>query len=340
MRGAISTGVTRWLVSLVLAVGALGAGVGQGVAIAAPASAAGAVRVAQAPPDPVAVAAAEVTRAEQGRSSLAGQRTTLDQRYATQLAEIDKLKRQKASWRRDRALRSKLAESIETAQALARLASDLAAADAELGRARARGVAAIDLALATAIGPRKAELTARRRQWAPPPRIKRIVIPDDSLDPLADPDDLEDQAAALADSEAELGREVARLDVQAARFDRLATLRKQHDRAEELVLRDDADPRPGVASAGGALATADPAPSGIGEDAPVDASFERDATALSAVIDPSTVDVLRSAERSNDPARRAVASRAARDAVATRLASLKKQRAAIEARARELRRTP
>lgn len=331
--------MTRRFLSLVLALGALGAGVGPGVAIAAPA--AGAVRVAQVPPDAVAVAAADVARAEQARSALAGQRTALDQRYAAQLAEIDKLKRQKASWRRDRALGSKLAESIETAQALARLASDLAAAEAELGRAHARGVAAIDAALATAIEPRRAELAARRQQWAPPPRIRRIVIPDDSLDPLADPEELEDQAAALADSEAELGREVARLDAQAARFDRLAALRRQHDRAEELVLRDDVDPRPGVAGAGGVLSAGDAVPTGPGfEDPAATAGFERDATALSAVIDLGTVDVLRSAEHSNDPARRAVASRAARDAVATRLARLKQQRAAIEARARELRRTP
>lgn len=326
--------MNRWLVALVVALGALGTpGAGVGRAIAGPA-----IRVAQA--DPVAVASADVARAERARSALAAQRAVLDARYTSELGEIDKLKRQKASWRRDRALRAKLAESVETAQALARLASQIAAADAEVGRARARGVAAIDRALPGASAGRRAELTARRAQWAPAPRVKRIVIPDDALDPLADPEELDEQAAALAESEAELAREVARLDGQAARYDRLAALRKQHDRAEQLALRDDVDPRPGAAGTRGAPGTADvegaPAPD---ESAP-ESSFDGVATALSAVVDPGTIDALRSAERSSDPARRATVARAARDAVSARLARLHKQRAAIEARARDLRRAP
>ncbi len=332
--------MSRRLLSLVLALGAASAGTG--VAHAGGRDHDGrAVRVAQAPPDAVSVAIADVARAERARSVLAGQRAALDQRYHAQLDEIDKLKRQKASWRRDRALRAKLAESVENAQALDRLARELAGAEAEVGRARARGVAAIDAALATAPVARRAELTARRKQWAPAPRVKRIVIPDDSLDPLADPEELEAQAAALVDSEAELAREVARLDGEAGRLDRQAALRRQHDRAEELAIRDDVDPRPGVAGAGGpALAGADVAPA-LPDDAPEgEAAVDRDVTALSAVIDPGTVDVLRTAGRSNEPARRAAAARAARDAVKARLARLGKQRAAIEARARELRRAP
>ncbi len=340
MSGATTGRVTRGLRTLTLALVAAGAfALGAGTARAdAGRSRLPAVRVAQAPSDAVTVAAGVVARAEKSRATIVAQRTALDQRYATELGEIDKLKRQKASWRRDRALRSKLAASVETARALAALASQVAAAEAELARARARGVAAIDGALATASADRRPALLARRQQWAPAARVKRIVIPDDALDPLADPEELDDQVAALVDSEAELAREVARLDGQAGRFDRLAALRRQHDRAEELATRDDVDPRPGVAGPSRFAGAVDAAPA-PSEESGFDAP-ERDAAALSAVIDAGTSDALRSAERSNEPARRALATRAARDAVAARLARLRQQRAAIEARARALRRAP
>ena len=58
---------------------------------------------------------------------------------------------------------------------------------------------------------------------------------------------------------------------------------------------------------------------------------------LGEVIDHSTIDSLTRAQRSGDPAKRAEAARLARDAVAQRLDQLKKKRAQIEARARQLR---
>ena len=332
------------LLSLVLALGAVGAVVGQG---AAAADAAGPrapriVRVAQAG-DPVALAAADIARAERVRASLAAQHAQLDRTYDAQKVEIDKLKRQQASWRRDRALRTKLAASVETAKTLERLARELVAAEAAVARARARGVAAIDAALASADPARRRDLTARRRAWAPAPAVKRIVLPDDRLDPLADPEELDDQAAALADSEAELVSAITRLDDQARRYDAQALLRKQHDRAAELGVRDETDPRPSVTNGSGATLGADDSFAPPGEDSPAPEAaggFDRDATALATVIDPGTIDVLRSAGRSNDPARRAAAARAARDDVKRRLAQLAQRRAAIEARARELRRAP
>jgi hypothetical protein len=332
--------VLRWLVPLVLVLGALGAAVGPGAASAAPGRRE--LRVAQAE-DRVAVAASEIARAERSRAALAAQHAALDRTYDAQKIEIDKLKRQKASWRRDRALRTRLAESVETAKKLEALARELTLAQATLGRARARGVAAIDAVMASAPDARRRELAARRRAWAPPPPIKRIVLPDDALDPLADPEELDDQAAALADSEAELAGTIARLDDQARRYDGQALLRRQHERAAELVIRDETDPRPGVAGGGGRAlgAEADGFPAAPGEDlGEPQAAFDGEASALSAVIDPGTVDVLRSAGRSNDPARRAAAARAARDDVKRQLDRLKKQRAAIEGRARELRRAP
>jgi hypothetical protein len=56
------------------------------------------------------------------------------------------------------------------------------------------------------------------------------------------------------------------------------------------------------------------------------------------VIDRSTIDGMLRAQRSGDPKQRAAAAAQARDAVAKRLELLKKKRAMIEARAKQLRR--
>ncbi|HET9991197.1 MAG TPA: hypothetical protein VFQ65_21845, partial [Kofleriaceae bacterium] len=66
--------------------------------------------------------------------------------------------------------------------------------------------------------------------------------------------------------------------------------------------------------------------------------FETEATfVLGEVIDRTTIDGLTRAQRSGDPAKRAEAARSARDAVSQRLEQLKKKRAQIEARAKQLR---
>jgi hypothetical protein len=305
-------------------------------------------RVAQAP-QTVEQAAAAVAKAELARNGVANERAVLARRYEVQLAEVDKIKRQKASWRRDRALRAQLAVSLETAKALSAHADRLKKAEADVARARATAVAAIDRALPTATGARRRDLQMKRFTWAPPPPPpRRILIPDEALDPLADPEELELQADSLRDAEAELAREVGRLEQQAARFDKMAELRKQHDRAEELARRDEADPRRiGTTARAAALGGGDDsegaaAPSeqsdGIADTGPADVPDARDfATALSEVVDPSTVDALRRAERSSDPATRAAAARRARDAVTQRLNTVRKRRAVIESRARELR---
>lgn len=320
-------------------------------AVAAPVLGAGAaaadvrprVRVAQAP-SRVDAAIAAVARAQKALSALATERAAATRRYQGELAEVDQLKRQKASWRRDRALRSKLASSLETAKALTALAVRVRAADGELTRAKAAAVAAIDAAMASATPSARAELARRRAAYAVAVPTKKIVLPDDALDPLADPEELDEQAAALRDAEAALAAEVARLDRRARTFDAAAELRRQHERAESMSATDD-DGVNRVAVRAGATeaatvadgASAPPFESG-GVTGAADAPSGRElATALSAVVDARTVDVLRESDRSADPATWAAASRQAKDAVAARLETLRKRRLAIEARARELR---
>jgi hypothetical protein len=306
----------------------------------------GSVGVGHADPRAVDAASAAVKKAETARAAIIIERGVVGKRYDAQLGEVDKLKRQKASWRRDRALRAQMADSLETARMLDAIATRLKKADADVARARAVAVATIEREQTTVRGPRWVQLERLRRQWEPPPPPPRkIFIPDERLDPLADPEELDLQAASLRDTEAELVRELDRLESQVKRFDRMAELRRQHERADELARRDETDPRRigTVARGGGQEAataadgeglTDNPAPQGPGESEPDARDF---ATALSEVVDPSTVDALRKAERSSDPSARAAVARRARDAVNQRLSTLRKRRAAIEGRARELR---
>src|SRR5690348_6471278 len=81
---------------------------------------ASAVAVAQpAPATDRAIQAA--TAAEQQVQRLGQERAELNARYQDELTDIDRLKKERASWRRDRELRDDLASSNDTAGQLAAL---------------------------------------------------------------------------------------------------------------------------------------------------------------------------------------------------------------------------
>jgi len=324
-------------------------------------------------------AQAAIDRDLRERAQIAAQRDPIAARYEGELREIDRLKRQKASWRRDRQLRAAMSASLETARRLEALAARLREVDARLARARRALLTAIDAELAAgAAEPRRARLVAARRAARAQlgaDRPHKIVLPDDTLDPLADPEELEQQAAALREGEAQLAREIDNLARQADRFRRMSDLRQQHDRAGSLALRDDDGPRrtqPGGdrnAVAGGReddAPTSPPPPAppppspppgtevpdptepgsdggpGGGGGPPVSGdsggAFDGDpAVVLSEVVDAATVDALRRADRADPKTKAAVAERA-RLQVQERLRKLREQRAIIERRARELRR--
>ena len=306
--------------------------------------------------------AAEVA-AEQRVAQLTAQRAQLNTRYQDELAAIDRLKKSKASWRRDRELNTAQANAKDTGDKLATLDKQLAAAQRTVSAARGAVLTAIDAELPTATGPRAQQLARLRAQLAPPRVVKKIVIPDARIDPLADADELEQQARALEDSEDALARQVKELDAQAAELTHVAEIRKQHERAGDLAMREDDQPhRNAQASASKGLSdqstqvpTAGAPPpqqggtsngaggggdthTGAGEFSGDRGGFETEAsTVLIEVVDRATIEGLMRASRSGDPAQRALAAKQARDAVAARLAQLKKQRAAIEARAKALR---
>ncbi|HEY6173581.1 MAG TPA: hypothetical protein VIX73_04020 [Kofleriaceae bacterium] len=284
--------------------------------------------------------------AERQVVQLTGSHAALEQRYQDQLAQIDRLKNQRASWRRDRELRASLSESLETANLLSAATRDLEKAKASLESARRAYLLAIDTELGAGAAPARVQVLVRAKAQLVP-QIKdvprRIVIPDFAVDPLADPEELDQRAAELHAAEIDLGRQLAGLKAQAAELDHLVVLRKQHDRAGEVFNRDDDEPRrnttgrpstePGSDEGGG---TAGGRPNvGPGTSSP---SFENFVPiVLADVIDASTINSLEAAQRSGDPAQRAEASHLAGDAVARRLAEIKKHRLEIEERARSLR---
>ena len=307
---------------------------------------------------------------ERRAAQLGQQRQTLNARFADQQRAAAELKRQKPSWRRDRELRDQLAEEHETATQLDTVTRELAKAEAELATARRALVAAIDAEIASgASGPRAQQLVALRKQLTPQVSSapRRIVVPETKIDPLADPEELDEQAAALREAEAQLQRQVTAYDAQSKELERIAALHRQHDRAIEMDRRDDngsrRTPQQPTGGRGGTAAEADnptsPAPptgtppppndsggvgggpgslSGSGPGRDFSGSIDSDArTVLGDVVDPSTLDALAREARSGDPAKRAEAAKKLRDAVAAKLAQIKQGRAKVEQRAKQLR---
>ncbi len=337
---------------------------------AQPARAPSAAAASTAPSAVVAKAHRSVRAAEHKIATLTKQRTELRRRHDVQLGAVDRLKRQRASWRRDRELNKAQADANDTAKRLTALDQQIKVAQRQLGTARNAVVIAIDAELAAGASPaRAAQLAKLRVQLAPPtPAPKKILIPDAEIDPLADPEELERQAAAIAAAERQLEAQRKGLDQQHKDLKLVAELRSAHDRAGELSTRDDDQPHRGAArgsreadavtagapndSAGsptsggagnGGGGSSDPGDSESFGDTklPTASGFESSAAvALGEVIDRTTIEGMLRASRSGDPKQRAEAAKRARDAVAKRLELLRKKRAMIEARAKQLRAHP
>jgi hypothetical protein len=324
----------------------------------APAAAAATAMVQQAQQNAKAV--------EQRLVQLTQQRVQLRQRYEEQLAAIDRLKKQRASWRRDRELNKAQADANDTAKGLTAIDNQLKSTQQALAKARSAVVLAIDAELAAgATGARAVQLSKLRAQLAPAtPAPKKIVIPNADIDPLADPEELERQAASLAAVERQLEAQRKGLDQQHKDLRLVAELRSAHERAGELSTRDDDQPHRGAqrptggrgdeaatagapndgagggagsgAQTGGGTSGDTLGGESFGSDKHVSSSFESAAIALGEVIDKSTIDGMLRMSRSSDPKQRAEAAKLARDAVAKRLDQLKKKRAMIEQRAKQL----
>lgn len=308
--------------------------------------------------------AEQVAALERERTQGLAEKARLARLYEGQLQELDRLKQQRASWRRDRLIRDQLRASHDTAAALAAADQRIRRTSAALAAQRQRLVAAVERELAAGPAPARRPILARWRAGAQRQQrrdVKKIVLPDERIDPLADPEELEDHAALLRQGEAELARELERLDLQAQRYRYMATLSAKRDRAAELGRLDDDQPRrttgrssatpgagDGEAAAPPPVSDAPAPPPSLPED-PVDSGMpndDRDSpgdslngldVVLADVVDTSTADALRAADRSGNPAVKARAAERASAQVRARLERLRAQRTRIQERARELR---
>ncbi len=335
-------------------------------------------------------AAAKLAAASRERQALRARKALLSSRYDKELAAIDRLKERKASWRRDRLLREALAQSLATARALAAHDRALLAADRAVSQRRRQLIAAIDRELAQppAIGAALARVlgtaspTGQRRRvlraWRTAalarlePAAKKIVLPEVAIDPLADPEELDYQAALLAEAERELERQVRALATRESSYRRMQALRDKRRRAAELGAFDDETPRRGAAGRAVPAAADDrsegaegdgaaPPPGSSGDPAgepgapqdpsggdpdvptnPVPTDAGRPGSpdpvlVLSEVVDDATLEAMRQAERSADPALKARAAARTRQAVQARLETLRATRARVQSRAKTLR---
>jgi TolA-binding protein len=288
-----------------------------------------------------------VTAVQRYASQLAAQREALRQRLDEQLVAIDRLKRGPRGWRTKSQLEERLSEANETQKQLEAADVRLDGARRQLAAARAALVAAIDAELRAGIGGGRAQsLRALRKELTPKPQARRIVLPDTQVDPRLDPEELDEQVAAIKQGEAELERQIQGLEEQANELQHAHDLRQQHARTIELDQRDDnSSRRTSPQTAGGrtfgdsaAPPTGPPGPPGPFELG--DGGFESEAhIVLPEVVDPSILDGIRTAQRSGDLSKRAAAVRAARDAVTRKLRDLRDKRATIQSLAKQ-RRTP
>lgn len=268
-------------------------------------------------------------------------------KFRAELDAAQRLKNSPKSWRRDRELRVKLADAEALGRQLEAASGDVRRATEQLAAARRTLIAAIDAELASnPNAPRKAQLDGARAQVLPKTkRVARIVLPDMQIDPLADPEELDQQAKAIQAAEAELSNQLKGLEGQAKELERIAVLRKQHDRSNEMDRRDDNSARKGATpgTGRGALSgEASDAPSAPPTDTgrPDVSTFEVDATVtLAEIVDPSTIEELNRAQRSNDPNKRAAAAKLTQDAVKKKLQQLRDKRKAVEDRAASLRKS-
>ena len=277
----------------------------------------------------------------------------LRRRYNRELQAIDRLKAQRRSWRVDR----QLGEQKASAQAVGRL---LASADRRdrllrgtLATARARLLDAVLREL-------RAPVSVARQLWlrrlrselgqALRPPVRKITLPDETLDALADPEELAEQISLLRQAERELGRQAEILKARASRYRRWATLRENRQRSRDLEELDDDSVRRHVGAPGFPTAAvqgrslespaplageADGATGGEGGavgggGAMVSAPLADASIVLADVIDGTSRTALRRAAQSEDPAAKARAAARAADQVAARLERLRRNRERIE----------
>jgi hypothetical protein len=300
-------------------------------------------------------AANALAAAQKKQRSIEAEKAKLRTTYNKQLAQVDKLKRARASWRRDRQLRDQKARSQKTALALKEVDRKLRSQRSAVSKARKALATAIDKELDLSPTPaRQTYLKSMLGKVRVGLRVapKKISMPELELDEFADPEELLEQIALIERAEAKLAREQASLTRRADYYARMETLRSKRQRADALGVFDEDGVRRSTGHVGNKNdrnsdssttggAGADLADSeSAGEPAPQSpsnddfgggggGSFEAASVVLADVVDSGTQDALRRAHRSNSPKTKAAAAKRAKDQVSDRLLRLRASKAKI-----------
>jgi hypothetical protein len=291
--------------------------------------------------NPVDDARAIVVRLERRTSQLHSERAGRLRAYAERVDRVAALKAQSASFGRDRKLQALLAESRDLATALDQVDAQLVHLSVELGVARGALLVAIDRELGAG-GPRREALQKERAALtARLGAARRLKIPDETISPNDDAEDLAYKAGALRQAEEELRAEQQRLLRLAGEYRRQARLIKSRARADDQDVFADSEPH----RSAGKRAEDSPielAPETSPGAPPPPAAFAAGLAAdptvvLAEVVDAATLDELRRAEGTHEPSDLAAAAERAAQALTDRADRLRKHRLEMERRARLLR---
>jgi hypothetical protein len=288
--------------------------------------------------NPVDEARAVVIRLERRTSQLQSERAGRLRAYSERVDRVAALKAQSASFGRDRKLQALLAESRDLATALDQVDAQLVHLSVELGVARGALLVAIDRELGAG-GPRHEALQKERAALiARLGAARRLKIPDETISPKDDAEDLSYKAGALRQAEEELRAEQQRLLRLAGEYRRQARLIKSRARADDQDVFADSEPH----RSAGKRAEETPIELAPETGPPPPASFAAGLAAdptvvLAEVVDAATLDELRRAEGTREPSDLAAAAERAAQALTDRADRLRKHRLEMERRARLLR---
>jgi hypothetical protein len=275
--------------------------------------------------------------------------------YNEQLAGVDKLKRARASWRRDRQLREQMERSQKTALALKEVDRKLRARLTAVSKSRKSLAIAIDRELTQSP---TAQRQVYLRKMLGKVRVglrkapKKISMPELELDEYADPEELLEQIALIERAEAKLAAEQKSLSRRADHFESMQALRAKRNRSDALGAFDNdgvrrstshvagssdkresaQDANTGGAGAGlsdGAESPSPAPPSGDADDFSEPDSFAAASVVLADVVDSGTQDALRRAHRSKSPKTKALAAKRAHKQVKDRIERLRASKARI-----------
>jgi len=284
----------------------------------------------------------------------------LRKQYNAQLVEVDRLKRSRSSFRRNRKLAKQKALSQRTATQLqgAELAWRKTQQRFKVDTQKLTGHIALEMTLSPSLT-RKRYLKGLGRRLAPlrsKVQSKKIILPDLELDVFADPEELQEQLTLMQKAETQLQTQAQRLRKRTRHFSRMLALQTQQNHVENWGIGEDIRrlaapqrvneglgaaqdatqaPSPDSSPPNSPPSPDSPLPSPAPPDSPLpspspgfdeSSSLAETSIVLGNIVDSNTQTMLRFAQQSASPAMKAKATRKAHDQVQARLLRLQKSK--------------